>query len=157
MPSAPAIDVAGPSDYWRRSPSPDAPLISPPQQWREAGTEAWPEDLEDGPYDEWTSDKGSGNTAHPNGNGNSNGYKTEREPVSPDLRDEMEFSKRLEEIRRKQEEEVAGDGPQRDEGVQLNTTHKEASLDEEGSVALEFPLPVSEEAGRRHSLIAAVG
>jgi hypothetical protein len=37
---------AGPSDYWRRTPS-------PPTDWRQASTEARPEEVEQGNYDEW--------------------------------------------------------------------------------------------------------
>ena len=43
---------AGPSDYWRRSPSPPPPQPAP-ALWRERSDEPWPEDLEDGGMDIW--------------------------------------------------------------------------------------------------------
>ena len=50
---------AGPSDYWRRSPSPPTP-VAPPATWRELSTEPWPEDLEDGPSDYWSAFQSAG-------------------------------------------------------------------------------------------------
>ncbi|ORX38895.1 Golgi CORVET complex core vacuolar protein 8-domain-containing protein [Kockovaella imperatae] len=48
---------AGPSDYWRRSPSiSDSQIGRPPEAaWRQASTQPWPSDLEDGPSDVWRS------------------------------------------------------------------------------------------------------
>ena len=43
------VDQAGPSDYWRRTPSPPS---SPPAGWRMESTEVWGND-EDGPSDTW--------------------------------------------------------------------------------------------------------
>ena len=43
---------AGPSDYWRRSPSPSS-QHSPPAAWRQLSTQTPPDDPEDGPSDIW--------------------------------------------------------------------------------------------------------
>lgn len=44
---------AGPSDYWRRTPSPTSPFQSPPAVWRDLGSEPEPPDPWDGPNDEY--------------------------------------------------------------------------------------------------------
>ena len=54
---------AGPSDYWRRSPSPPTPVAAP-AIWRELSTGPWPEDLEDGPSDFWSARRIAGGPRH---------------------------------------------------------------------------------------------
>jgi hypothetical protein len=45
---------AGPSDYWRRTPSPEGPLSPPPAEWKQMNRMVWNGDVEDGEADEWS-------------------------------------------------------------------------------------------------------
>lgn len=132
---------AGPSDYWRRSPSPDAPLSSPPAQWRSAGNTAWPDDLEGGPSDQWTVNRAESTPPYHTGNGN--GVEYDDEIGTRDMRDEMEFERRLEQVRM--------EGLERDKSREARHNDNEGNGDKQKSRAitgeeefgvLNFPLQV---------------
>ena len=96
---------AGPSDYWRRSPSiSDSQLSPPPAAWRQASSETWPGDPEDGPSDVWTGrelaapSEADGMAPAPDGR---NGYTTPTRSYlntpsgTPGLNDEVEYENRM--------------------------------------------------------------
>ena len=45
---------AGPSDYWRRPPSPTGSVATPPTGWKDSIQTPWSDDPEDGPADVWS-------------------------------------------------------------------------------------------------------
>lgn len=135
---------AGPSDYWRRTPSP----VSPPAAWREASTEAWPEDLEDGNYDVWmvTDRQDAGVTPWDSVETDSPGLEAQRV-------DEREYEKRMRDIMRSPSPSERSVNSARDRRIKNGYAEAYRDIMDKDPVALEdtsleFPQRVSRPSSR---------